>query len=188
MSIISSENNYVIFPMWIFKSEISYGGSFLMWNSSNDFFLCSYICSFTYEISNAIFHIWKSHVKSIIWTFTLEIPQFINMSHVELHMWNFTCEILHVKSHMWKTSHTRISHVKFHMWNFTCEISHVKNIVTWETHGFWDSHVLLELHKWITCEPHVKHITIFCKGCSNVMFFSAPRTTPPPPHPRNTLH
>ena len=161
MSIISSENWYVIFPMWIFKVKFLMVGEFSkvkflmvgLFSCEIPRMTSSYAVihvAFTYKISNAIFHIWKSHVKSLIWTFTREIPQFINMSHVEFHVWNFTCE----------NFTCGISHVKFHMWNFTCEISHVKNIVTWETHGFWDSRVLLEVHKWITCESHVIYILI----------------------------
>ena len=97
---------------------------------------------------------------------TCEISHGKNMSHVIFtfdishvkNMWNFTCEISHVKFHMWNFT-CEISQVKFHMWNFTGE-----EHVTWETHGFWDSHVLLKLHMWITCESHVKYIIIFCKG------------------------
>ena len=109
-----------------------------------------------------------SHVKFHNWNFTCW-----NVSHVKFHMWEFTCGISHVKNMSYEYFTCEISHVKFHMWNFTCEISHVKfhmwnftceEYVTWETHGFWDSHVLLELHMWITCESHGKHIKIFCKG------------------------
>ena len=96
----------------------------------------------------------KSHVKSHIWTFTCEIPEFINMSHVKFHSWNFTCgNMSHVKFHMWNFT-CEISHVKFQLWNFTCEISHVKNM----SHG---KHMGFEIHMcyWnFTCESHVNHM------------------------------
>ena len=88
-------------------------------------------------------------------------------SHVDGHMWKITCEKSHVKSLMWKVTCGK-SHVKSHVWNSTCEIPHVKfhlwklnrmrnftwGKITCERHGFWDSHVILELHMWIICETH----------------------------------
>ena len=70
-----------------------------------------------------VFHMWFTCVSHVIhmW-FTCEIPiiQVILKTHVfpmwlVLHMWNFTCDISHVKFHMWNSHVTCFSHVKFHM-------------------------------------------------------------------------
>ena len=77
--------------------------------------------AFKYKISNAIFHIWKSHVKSLIWKVSYKLSHVEFHSLLTCHMWSFTCEISHVKFHALKYVTCGISHVKFHMWNFTCE-------------------------------------------------------------------
>ena len=148
------------------------------------FLFCSYTCCYSHINFKCDIHKWckkitceKSHVNFYtceihrwltchMWNFTCEIShvnfpceisRVKNMSHV-----NFTCEISHVKFLIWKAYHMWISHVKFHMWNFTCEISHVKSM----SHG---KHMGYGIHMcfWnFTCESHVKHMTIFCKGVS----------------------
>ena len=148
-----------------------------------------HVWDFTWEISNVKFHIWNvtwefsrviSHVKFHMRLFTCDVSHVkfhmwlfpCDISHVKFHMWpftcDFTCEVSHVKFHMWNFTCERQSRVKFHMWKFICDISHVKHIMIshvkifmCETHGIWNSHVILE--PWI-CESHGSHMRYFCKG------------------------
>ena len=181
------EISYVNCHMWYFTCEQSYmikmcnficqssHGKINMWYSPCEFskvkflmvghfsceispmtsFLCSYTCSFPIIKFQMQYFTCKNHM----WKVTYELSHVEFQSLLTCRMWNFTFGISRVEiCHTWSFT-CEISHVKFHMWYFTCE-----EYVTWETHGFWDSHVLLELHMWITCESHGKHITIFCKG------------------------
>ena len=101
-----------------------------------------------------------------MWYFTCEIQ------HVKFHMWFFTCDFTwedsHAIFHMWNLTCETQSHVKFHMWQFKCDLSHVKHIMishveifTCETHGVWNSRVILEP---FICETHGSYIRYFCKG------------------------
>ena len=111
-------------------------------------------------------------MKFHMWNFTCEISHVkfhMWLSHVKFHMyfhmWNFTCEISRV-NHMWNFA-CEISQMKFHMWSFTCEISHVK-FHTWNF--TCDSHV--KFHMWnFTCHSHVKfHMWNFLCEISHVKF------------------
>jgi hypothetical protein len=139
-----------------------------MWNWDMWYFTCVFG---TCDISHVKLHM-STHVKLCVWHVKFLICNFTcefgtcefgtcNFSHVNTcEIMCFTCEVSHVKFHMWIwnmwiwnmwffTCEHMWNYV-FHMWNFTCEISHVRfHMWIW---NMWNIISHVKFHMWkITC-------------------------------------
>ena len=129
----------------------------------------------TYEISNAIFRVQKITCEKSHMNFhTCEIPQFITMSHVDIQIWNFTCEMSRAKTcHMWNSTYEileaifrvqKISGEELHMNFHTCEIP---QFIIWKSTSEISNatfNVLKQFHMWnFPCEKRHMGNTCFLR-------------------------